>query len=652
MRTREECDAAQVLEILLPGNPVTVSALAAQLGLTDKQVRTRLRQAGDLLEVNGWGEIASKPRVGSWLESDEPHLADIRSFVREFGSQTVIPLSQRESHVLFRLFSLKKREGLSPGRLAEELYVSQPTLTRLMNSVGQQLETWNISLLNDRRAGYILQYEENDYRKAVSQFFLGTVQDQERERLLGQFFQGLDLAWLRRIIVRQEHEWHLHFSDQVFLEVLLVLALAIQRQDHPVTVRTEDARMLERYNDYLFAKAICQEAGQMFGVVFSEEEICFLTMRIMCAGFVRISQPDQIQETWDVIREYDSNLLAFVDEVLSSMAAILDCALDTDQNLRNSLILHLRSTVFRLRHGQRRSNELLQYIKTEYSRVYTASWIISMLFEKYFDLQITDDELGYIVLLIQSALERRNTEYNAVILADFARSFGELVSQRIIRYIPEIRRIDILSRYETDNPHYREADLIITRTSCNDPREVIIDNLLSEQGVAELKAQIRRKEKSAASQSPAFSVECASLFSPDLIFLQQKFSDKETLLKFATTWLEEKGYCSSGLYQSALNREKLTSTSIGGSVAFPHGDPEFVNESHVALMTLTEPMLWDGEEKVDVVFFAAFNMNSREERHRIETFYKELIPCMADGRFMKLLRSSRDSISLYKELFR
>lgn len=49
MRTREECDAAQVLEILLPGNPVTVSALAAQLGLTDKQVRTRLRQAGDLL---------------------------------------------------------------------------------------------------------------------------------------------------------------------------------------------------------------------------------------------------------------------------------------------------------------------------------------------------------------------------------------------------------------------------------------------------------------------------------------------------------------------------------------------------------------------------------------------------------------------------
>ncbi|WP_300965443.1 PRD domain-containing protein, partial [Faecalibaculum rodentium] len=156
------------------------------------------------------------------------------------------------------------------------------------------------------------------------------------------------------------------------------------------------------------------------------------------------------------------------------MTVILNSPLAADQKLRQSLILHLRSTVFRLRHGQQRNNELLQYIKTEYNSVYTASWIISMLFEKYFDLQITDDELGYIVLLIQSALERRTQEYNAVILADFARSFAELVSQRIMRYIPEIRQIDILSRYETDNPHYRDADLIITRSSCADPREVVV----------------------------------------------------------------------------------------------------------------------------------------------------------------------------------
>ena len=651
MRTKEACDAAQVLDILLADSPVTVSSLVQRLNLTEKQIRTRLRQADDLLLENDWGQIARKPRVGSWIEADHQQLQLIRDFVCEFRSSAVVPVSLRESHVLYRLFSLNKREGLLPSRLADELYISQPTLSRLMNSVQQQLDPWNITILNDRRAGYILQYEENDFRKAVTQFFVHTLQDKERDQLMGRFFQGLDLTWIHRIIVRQEHEWHLHFSDQVFLEVLVVLALAIQRQDHPVTIRTEDARVLERYNDYLFAKAICQDAGEICHARLSEEDICFLTTQIMCAGFVRISGQEKMAETWEAIRSYDSNLVNFVDEVLSSLSVILASDLENDQKLRQSLILHLRSTVFRLRHGQRRSNELLQYIKTEYNRVYAASWIISMLFEKYFDLQITDDELGYIVLLIQSALERRGTEYNAVILADFARSFGELVSQRIMRYIPEIKQIDILSRYEKDNPHYRQADLIITRSSCSDPREVIIDNLLSEQGISELKQKIRLKEQASSRVSRSFSVECASLFSPDLIFLQQRFENKETLLRFVTTWLEEKGYCSSGLYLSALNREKLTSTSIGGSIAFPHGDPEFVNESHVALLTLAEPMLWDGEEKADIVFFAALNMNSREERRRIEMFYKELIPCIGDNGFLDMLRKAADSVVLYKQLF-
>ncbi|WP_276924862.1 PTS sugar transporter subunit IIA [Faecalibaculum rodentium] len=100
-----------------------------------------------------------------------------------------------------------------------------------------------------------------------------------------------------------------------------------------------------------------------------------------------------------------------------------------------------------------------------------------------------------------------------------------------------------------------------------------------------------------------------------------------------------------------MRREQLTSTSIGSSIAFPHGDPEYVNESHVVLMTLEKPMLWDGEEMADIIFFAAFNMNSREEKRRIETFYKELIPCISDREFMTMLKTARDSVQLYKDLF-
>uniref|UniRef100_UPI00261F7F67 hypothetical protein n=2 Tax=Faecalibaculum rodentium TaxID=1702221 RepID=UPI00261F7F67 len=48
------------------------------------------------------------------------------------------------------------------------------------------------------------------------------------------------------------------------------------------------------------------------------------------------------------------------------------------------------------------------------------------------------------------------------------------------------------------------ADLIITRSSCADPREVVVDNLLSEDGILELKQKISRRQKNRFSASAHF----------------------------------------------------------------------------------------------------------------------------------------------------
>lgn len=51
---------------------------------------------------------------------------------------------------------------------------------------------------------------------------------------------------------------------------------------------------------------------------------------------------------------------------------------------------------------------MIDFIKKEYKNVFRASWAISILFEEYYGLQITEDEIGYIVLYIQAAIERKN----------------------------------------------------------------------------------------------------------------------------------------------------------------------------------------------------------------------------------------------------
>lgn len=644
MQKENRSAISKILTKLLEGGPIPVSQLAVDLHMSEKQVRSRLEQVEDLLFYHEWGRICKKPRIGIWLEASEAQQAQIRDYIGTFEGHG-FEIDDRQSYIIYRLFELNRRQGLSARSLADKLYVSTPTLNKLIRSVQDYFDAWNITVLNDRRSGYLLQYEENDFRSALASFFLENIKDDEREKVMERYFYGIDLSALKRIIVRLEHEWHLHFSNQVFTQMLVFVALAISRSDTPVHVRQEDVKLLEHYNEYLFAKAIFDEIERVEDRTLSEEDVFYLTMQMICAGFVRIGDPAE------PVHSYDENLTRFVDEVIDSMGSILDHDFSHDQQLRQSLILHLRSAVFRLRHGQPRSNELLSYIKKEFAQVYAASWMISMLFEKYFDLMITDDELGYIVLLLQTALERKDVKYKAVLIADFSRSYGELIRQRILSYVPEIKEVRILSRFEKDNPHYQQADVILSRTSVHDRRNIVVENLLTEEGVLKLRQKMQDMPHPISRSSTIFSLDCSALFSPDLMLLHARYASKEELICDVARLLKKKGFCSEGLCHSALEREKKMSTSIGNGIAFPHGDPEFVNESRVVLVTLERPMLWDDHEKVDLIFFAAFNMNVQDERRRVETFYRELIPCISDLQTMNTIRQAEDSVRLYQALF-
>ena len=107
-----------------------------------------------------------------------------------------------------------------------------------------------------------------------------------------------------------------------------------------------------------------------------------------------------------MLREYDNKLQEFVRKIISVVSNVLNVDLTHDEALVHGLLIHMRPTLFRLRYERGHTNGLTNYIKTEYKKTFRVAWLISVLFEEYFDLKVSEDELGYIVLYIQSALER------------------------------------------------------------------------------------------------------------------------------------------------------------------------------------------------------------------------------------------------------
>ncbi len=62
------------------------------------------------------------------------------------------------------------------------------------------------------------------------------------------------------------------------------------------------------------------------------------------------------------------------------------------------------------------------------------------------------------------------------------------------------------------------------------------------------------------------------------------------------------GIAKSGIVESALKREALSFTSFE-EMATPHADPALINESHIAIATLKNPVKW-GLVEVDKIFLS------------------------------------------------
>lgn len=641
----------EILKILLQDEVVATSKIAKVINLSEKATRTKVEHMQQYLLDHHLGTIEKKPRVGIWLHADETQRSKLMSIVD--SSEQVAMTYDAKDRVLETLrlfFRLLPRESITTQRLADELYLSPPTVLKVIKDCEEWLKAYHIEIISERNRGCYLKYDETNYRIALKDFIMAD-QNMDQIRLQIQyFFSSIDIDLIKKAIIETENEWNYRFTDTSFYEILIYCCLAYQRKDLavPVRIRGEDQEILERYNEYPFTVAIFKKLHEKLHVIFSNEDVLFLATQILCSKFIGVNSSDDVISN---ISKYDQKILNFIDEMLATIGNILEVDLSHDAKLKESLIFHLRPTIFRLRYGSPQGNSLVNFIKSEYKTVFRAAWSISMMFENCFGLQITEDELGYIVLYIQSALERRNQRYEAVLLAESNLGHAQLLSERIRKTVPEISHLQVVSYHDFKLYDYPNTDIIISSKELRetDKRIVVIPNLLTESGISTLRNFMDNLNLRTSEEINPFEPICFQLFSPELIFIGENFSTKEELLQHMCERMEMKGYVTHGFYTSVMEREKATTTSIGNQVALPHGAMSEVNESHVAIAVLPNPIVWD-EELVDVVFLLGFKMSTHEEIRRIQTFYKQYISLIETDEKVKLIRNKKTNLELYRYL--
>ncbi len=646
MSRRVKSENQQILKILLDRDNTTAAQLAEEIGISEKTVRNRIKEVNALLGEKKLGEIISKPKKGMILEADLKQKNQIRLLLGEVRRSDSTDETGRMSAVLRMILRSIKTPGITINEIADALYISAPTAAKSIGECRDWLAGFHISLETVRNKGIAVKCTEQQYRQAIMEYIVEEAGDNDPRTELKYFFDGLNVDLIYDLILNIEKEWNFRLMDESFKQILTYVCIATvenMNREHNLNFRYHGVN-LSAYNEYNFAAKVFHTVNTHLGLQDRDDEIAYLTVQILCARVITQSDYDPVEQ----VQQYDLQLQNFVHKTISSISDVLNIDLTRDERLYLGLLNHIRALVFRMKYGQPLETRVNIPMQKEFPTVMRVSWLVSTLFEEYFQMSISDDELSYIALYIQSAIDEVTRPVNAVLVTSENSGVTRLLYHRLTRSIPEIQNMKIITMHEFDTAVTPDVDVIISTTDLDikDGRVVVLKDLFADENIKLVSEKIENCRKKKEANVTRFDAVCHQLFEPDLMMPQVSYRDKESLLKDMCARLTSKGYAMSRYSSTVLAREAENDTSIGQEIAIPHGNMAYTNESKIVVATLKEPIDW-GKEKVSVVFLLNILMNTEKEQNKWFAFYKQFIKLTDSETEIEQIKNISNSIDLY-----
>lgn len=639
----------KILQCLISGEIYTMLQLADNVGLSEKTVRTRIRQLDEWLEAEKIGKIEKRQGKGIWLEIGDRQKKILEGRLEQ-REDPAGDLDNRNKQLMGKLLKMKPKDVATLQQLADSLYLSPPTVSNLLKNISGWFEERNIRIKAVRNKGICLEGKEYSFRIAIKDYMLEMLPE-VMEALFGTYAPGVNAARIRRIIVEAENAWRIELADNSFKMVWIMTCLSVARKSlaHELLSGNMQEEDIQRYNEYSFAESIYQRIGREYQVDLSEDDTILLAMLLLSAKKLK-SFTDINHE--DYAMQYDRNLKDFVKLVIETIDSVLDTDLAEDRLLYEGLLIHMRSAIFRMKYSTVTGDSISKYVKSEYKQTFLAAWSTSSLFEEYYDVQVTEDELAGIALYIQAAMIRRKKgkPLTALLISQRGMAACQLSVEMIKYSIPEITDIQVVSRHDFKLSLYPETDIIINGSGLDleDARMVTVEDRISEKEIETIRRKAVQVSRLRNRPDFRFSSLCHQLFEVDLILVRPQVRDKDQLITMMVKRLEEKGDVTPNYLKSVFDRERATTTSIGRGIAIPHGNMMMeVNESRIVVAILDKPVKWH-EDMVDTVFLLAVKMTSKFEIKRTKQFYKDFLLLTEDDDNMEAMKHMESALEVYQ----
>jgi len=596
-----------LLEFLLKQHEyLSANQLAEKYGVSTKTVYQDIDKLNDFFDE---GELKSRivkvPRKGIKLSADEER-KQIHSLLlvnkHESGVQDFSP-EYRESELIKRLFI--NQEDLDIYDFAEEMYVTESTVHRDIDKLEKNLGQFDLKI-RIKHDQLFVDGDEWNIRKALQSYVI-QAQSLGREEKIERFFSEKDIEICYEAISRLSQKYHHQFSEE-YSCLLLVECLVFKKRtenNNCLTERTSNLiNDLNHLEVYFFSGELLESIINKSFSEISPYEIEAMAYSLLAYGF-SIQSADYIQ-----------NIEHQVNELINKVSNLLSLDLSKDNHLKLMLSNHISKMIFRLRNQIYITNPALEEIKKQYSSLFNVIWIAIRGLSKYYEINISNEELAFIVIHFQLAIEKIVKPLNIVVICQNGIATSELIMSKLHKIFDSDAKITNINARELDFYDISNIDLIISTIALPEVTVPVIEvsPILTKDEIESIRSFYSEHMTDnytlmrTSLDGRKFNLESLQTLIKKPYLIRETMKSKKECLEKMIKECDSSNRKNKEFKESILERETLGSTSVYTGVALPHCDPRFVEQSELIIMTLDKPINW-GKNNVKLIILIAVAEN-------------------------------------------
>ena len=343
---------------------------------------------------------------------------------------------------------------------------------------------------------------------------------------------------------------------------------------------------LVEIDEFELSQQLCDSLSKIYDVEYDVGEIAYITRIMRTHRRITVNEMINLE---NVIRD---DLDRLINEIFDTIENVHHIDFHDDIDLYVALGMHLVPLISRIKFNFHVNNPMIGEVKRNYMLAFEIALTVSSVIEKNFDIKLSENEIGYIAVHLNLAIERKKANVspkNILVVCSSGGGLSKLLEFKIKQsFGAKVGIVNTCNMYELKVTDTSKYDYILTTVkldySPNKPT-LFISHMLSEVDVDNLATTLRKEN----------DVGLLDVATEDIFFNDIHATGMNDAIEMICERLKNKLSLQEDFEKQVFEREKLYSTAIGNNVAFPHPLMSTTLTTFISVAVLKKPIKWNNE---------------------------------------------------------